>query len=293
MPVGLLESYELSHPAVPLAVDGLRILHLTDTHVRSFRPRGRHEELEELRAGLACTPVDLVLLTGDYMSRPGDERAALESLRWLSSSWRARLGAIGIFGNHDSYLFRDAVRTDPVLSERIRWLHNQMMGIEGLPLRVLGCGYPEDVFAPVLEGASGEPGHGGLGDGGLSGSSSEVGAQSARGSDDFIITLVHFPTEIFGAAALCLPLLLAGHTHGGQMRVGPRLAPHTSTDLPPNLASGLLRLDDTLCAISRGIGYAVVEARVNCPAQAPVYTLRRGPAPGAPARGVLTQVVAW
>ena len=71
--------------------------------------------------------------------------------------------------------------------------------------------------------------------------------------------------------------------------------PHTSSDLPADLATGVLRLRQTLCAVSRGLGQAVIEARFNCPAQAPMYVLRRGELPriGAEDFNRLTMQAAW
>ena len=92
----------------------------------------------------------------------------------------------------------------------------------------------------------------------------------------FTLALAHHPNTLIPAAALHIPVLLAGHTHAGQIRLHPRLAPHTSSDLPMHLASGILQLGSTLCCISRGLGDGVVEhLRINCPRQMPLYTLRR------------------
>lgn len=115
----------------------------------------------------------------------------------------------------------------------------------------------------------------------------------------FTLTLAHMPSMIFPAADLGLPLILCGHTHAGQIRVSPRLAPHTSSDVPVHLASGVLRLRSTLCCISRGLGDGVYPGlRFNCPWQVPLYTLRHGPLPAFAVRGdvephTVQQVVAW
>lgn len=272
-----LERYDITHPAVPPALDGMTILHLTDLHVT--RPPLGRPGFRRLLDGIAGITVDLVALTGDYTSHPGDEPHALAALALLRDAWRARIGAFGVFGNHDSALVVALARRMP----GITWLHNSFADVPGLPLRVIGCGYPEDLLGTLLSMPGGRAG-------------------VAESPERFPLTLVHHPTEILPAAEFGLPLLLAGHTHGGQVRVSARLAPHTSSDMPMTRACGVLRLRSTLACVSRGLGEALVELRVNCPPQAPVYTLRRGPLPArradrldrpSDAYASITRVRAW
>ncbi|MCC6675627.1 MAG: metallophosphoesterase family protein [Phycisphaerales bacterium] len=258
-----IERYDLVHPAVPRELDGFTILQISDQHIRRARPLTA--VIRRAMAALRATPVDLVVLTGDYMNHPGDEGAALRSLGTLARSWRARLGAVGIFGNHDSAALRRGARG----LAGITW-PGGVIEVPGLPLRLLAADDPEDLFALALE-------HG----------AARAGALS--------IALVHDPVEIFAAADLGVPLVMAGHTHGGQVRPWRGWAPHTSTDLPPGLATGILRYNDTLAAVSRGLGGAIVDVRFNCPPQIPLYTLRRGLLPPNPAsdRGRLIRKHSW
>ncbi len=287
IPPAPIECYDVSHPAVPPALDGLRILHISDTHVR--RKAAGHREFRRLIHALRSTPADLIALTGDFMTRPGDEEAALWTLRATVDAWRdrpPRLGALALFGNHDSAAFRAGARR----LDGLTWVENRCLDVPGLPLRIIGTSYPEDLFATMLDDQARDTG---------------VPPVTYRAfptpaapepTSPFLLGLAHHPSEVFPAAEFGVHLLLAGHTHGGQWRLSPRLAPHTSSDLPMHLACGILRLRGTLCCISRGLGESAVELRVNCPAQLPLYTLRRGPMPG-PTTGrdylTLTQVVGW
>lgn len=251
LPPAPLERFEIVHPAVPAALQGFTILHISDLHVRQHRPTP--PTIADLIDALAQTETDLVVLTGDFMDRPGDEKSALESLKGVVAACRARLGIAGVVGNHDSGALRE--RLSEV--EGVRWLTRSQPVWDVLPeLRLIGSEEPEDLLASVLA------------------------SPAATGTGAMTIGLIHYPSEIYTAADLGIPLVLAGHTHAGQFRVTPRLAPHTSSDLPADLATGVLRLRQTLCAVSRGLGQAVIEARFNCPPQAPVYVLRRGELPG-------------
>lgn len=250
-----IESFELTHPAVPESLDGLTILHVTDAHVRKGRPRT--PTVERTLQALRHTPADVVVHTGDWMNYPGDEASALRTLEMFASAWRSRSGVFGTFGNHDSAEFRAAAVRVPGIS----WLGARGHEARPVPgLRLLGFDEPEDLLGGMLA---------------LGTRAQEIEAAEP----ELTIALVHYPTEIYPAADFGIPILLAGHTHGGQLRVTPRLAPHTSSDLPHDLASGILRLRQTLCCVSRGIGNAIVEVRVNCPPQVPLFTLRRGALP--------------
>lgn len=246
-----IEPFELRHPAVPPGAEGVTILHIADLHVRRGRPRSAG--IRRAAAALAATTADLAVLCGDYMNYPGDERATLEALAFIAASCRTRHGVWAIFGNHDSWEFVREARKIPGIS----WMEGGRAAVEpiaGVPLTLVGTDEPEDLF----------------------GIATRAGLEGRPLRDRFCIALAHYPTEIYTAAALGISIVLAGHTHGGQFRAHPRFAPHTSCDLPAHLAAGVLRVGDTVCCISRGLGQAVVELRLNCPVQLPLYTLRRG-----------------
>ena len=252
------ERYEIAHPAVPEALDVVTVLHLSDLHITRNRFGGRLDEA--LLGVLESTPVDLIALTGDYMSRPGDEPMAMEALWQMARAWRARLGAFGVFGNHDTAKFR---RVAQERLKAVRWLEGGA-GVGGSPLRILGSSDPEDLLGASL---------------------------AEDGTSPFTVTLVHQPSAVYAASSLGLPLVLAGHTHGGQVRLSKKKLLHTAGDLPGDRASGILRLGSTLCCVSRGLGEMLLPVRINCPRQAPLYTLRRGELSGG-GQG-LQRVLAW
>lgn len=245
-PPAPIEPFELHHPLVPPGLEGLRILHLSDAHIERLYPNPSHHA--RLLHALARTETDIIVLTGDFMTMPGDEPAALRALTELSRVWRTRFGAFAIPGNHDTARFIAGARRIPGLT----WLSHESvklpidLGRGGSELRLIGSGFPESLLESV-----------------------------GPSSDPFSIALVHYPSEVFAASELRIPIVLSGHTHGGQVRSHASWLPHTSCDLPGNLASGVFRLRDTVLCISRGLGAAILPFRVNCPSQAPHYTLRR------------------
>ncbi len=259
-PPAPIEVIDVPLPTLPAALEGVRVLHLTDQHVRRGRPL-----TGALRAAILAietVTVDLVVLTGDFMTKKTDATSALQSLHTLAQSWQRTSRpppAFAITGNHDSARFAQLAREASARGD----LPVHFLGPKGHVHRVpgrdasitlLGSSFPEDLMDVGLH----------------------VDPFSAT---SFPLTLAHYPTEIFPAAALQLPLLLTGHTHGGQFRLSPRHIPHTSCDMPGSLGSGMLRLKNTLCCISRGLGTAMIDLRVMCPPQVPLYVLRRGPLP--------------
>jgi predicted MPP superfamily phosphohydrolase len=254
-----LECYDIVHPRVAPKHEGLTILHLSDLHLQA--PWRENPTMLALLDHVASVEVDLVALTGDIIERRGVEDEAMELLERLSQAWNVRLGAYGVFGNHDS---PELVTMTKSLS-RIRWLVNASTAVEGL--RIFGTSEPEDLVSAFLD----EP-------------------QEDTGS--FRVLLAHYPTQIVPAAAFGIDLVLAGHTHGGQIRISPRFCPHTSCDLSPRTATGLIQLGSTLCCISRGLGETVVPWRFRCPRQIAMYTLRQGPLMHAGSGGI-QQIRGW
>lgn len=257
----LLEEFEIPHPALPGELEGLAILHLSDFHIR--RPWRRSSVLTEMLEVVARCPVDLICLTGDVVEKLGFEDEAIDLLTQIADRACPRLGVFGIHGNHDPPELIAPAGSIP----RIRWLLNETVAVGGF--EIVGISEPEDPLAAVLNRPTAdEPvGH------------------------PFRLGLAHYPTTIVPAASLGIDLVLAGHTHGGQMRLSARFAPHTSCDLTPTTATGLLRYGSSLCCISRGLGESVAPWRFRCPPQVGLYRLGRGAIAGT---GVgIESVIGW
>jgi hypothetical protein len=70
----------------------------------------------------------------------------------------------------------------------------------------------------------------------------------------FGIAVMHSPDSAPEAAAYGFDLLLAGHTHGGQVRMPVVGALVTNSALPPRLASGLIHMAGSWLSLSPGLG---------------------------------------
>jgi predicted MPP superfamily phosphohydrolase len=95
------------------------------------------------------------------------------------------------------------------------------------------------------------------------------------------LLLAHDPRRLREAASLGFPLVLSGHTHGGQV-VLPGLGPVAARKFP--IASGLTEQDGTQLFVSRGVGTVYIPIRYHCPPEVALVTLRSATSGAAEAR---------
>ena len=268
---GLTESVDVGHPAIPDSFStgsqakravpggaGLRIAHLTDLHIR--KPSKR---LGRLIYQLNKVRLDLGLLTGDYMIRHSACDAAVRYLKELTKAVKPVHGWVGVWGNHDT----------PELIERtaelpIRWLSDEAIALEDVPIDIIGLG---------REGRRRRP------DGTAAALSvADLPEEPGR----LRLALTHRPDDLPLCADLGAHLAFAGHTHGGQVRIPWIAHPiFNSSDLPLALTAGMIRHQNTLMLIPRGIGSTDffktnIYPRFFCKPHAPIYTLRHTVMPG-------------
>ena len=86
------------------------------------------------------------------------------------------------------------------------------------------------------------------------------------------VLLAHDPRRIREAAQLNIPLVLSGHTHGGQI-VLPGVGAWNRGFFPT--MQGTLEQENSVLFVSRGIGMVYVPVRLNCPPEVAMLTLQR------------------
>ena len=267
---GLIEPADLGLPRLPRTLQGLRLAHVSDTHITRARPR-----LESLLNQLPALRLDLLLLTGDFMTAPGDEDATMSFLQRLTDRVKPSVGTFGVFGNHDSAELIDRCQSQ---LRSVHWLINTAKRAyhRDTPIDVLGFhtqrGRGPDSVALAQAGRArldpeGNP---------------QPLAPPADPDRPLRIALSHFPFSLPPASDLGADLLLSGHTHGGQIRLPGGIPLRNACPLPLNLTTGLQRHRNTLGVVSRGLGEMTLPFRAFCPPHAPVYTLRQKSLPGQP-----------
>jgi predicted MPP superfamily phosphohydrolase len=213
---------EVFIPDLPAALEGYTLVQLTDIHLGVFTgPR----EVDRLREVVARLRPEAVVLTGDILD--SSPRHIHDGLRALSRI-RGRRGTFAILGNHDHYTGPAQV-LDGLRRTGIRPLFNEAVRVEGSDLLLVGV---DDVMAPRMG----------------SGPGPDLGA-ALRGHDPDapVVLLAHNPV-FFGATPARVKLQLSGHTHGGQVNLGPLVR----SALP--YVSGRYGRGDRTLYVSRGVG---------------------------------------
>lgn len=244
-----LSELELAIPQLPPAFDGYRILHLTDLHISK---RGERER----RLVDLCRQVqaDLIVFTGDYVAKT--EGALTECIDVISAILAGRT-AYGVLGNNDYNPMIDVDQMAASFAEvGLFLLRNEAVPIDigvGDVRKTLWLGGVED---PVWE-------------------HDDIGATfRAVPADSFRLLLAHSPHPFVGAAQYGIPLLLVGHTHGGQICL-----PFVGPIYPKNrhmtrYVSGTYRIGDTSMFVSRGVGTNRIPLRLFCTPEVVLVTLR-------------------
>ena len=250
-----VREYDIPIQDLPASMDGLRIVHVSDTHYGPFVTQDFLERAFTQANGLDG---DLVLLTGDYVHfTPEAVEPGIKSLTQL----RSRLGKVAVMGNHEHWEGADACRavfdqTDIPLIDNTRLfltpdgLTDSPKGKDCICIAGVGDLWEDDVcLDKVLDG---------------------LPSNMPR------LLLSHNPD----VAELIVPqqrvdLMLSGHTHGGQVRLPIMGAPVTPSNFGNKYVGGLCAGPHCPVVVSRGIGVAGIPIRFCVPPELGLITLRR------------------
>ena len=153
-----------------------------------------------------------------------------------------------MLGNHDHYAGQARALRDLIEAAGIRVLHNQSVELRRGAERLTLAGVDDLLLGqPDLDAA-------------LAGTTSPV------------LLLSHNPDLFFDAARRGVALMLAGHTHGGQIRL-PGF-PVWVRQSRFRLDEGRYRSGNSELVVSRGLGVVAVPWRVACPPEAVLLRLR-------------------
>jgi predicted MPP superfamily phosphohydrolase len=225
---------------LPAALAGFRIGFLTDVHRSRWVS---HADVVRAVTLLMNERPDLAVLGGDYVTW-GDRRYVRPSAEALGPL-SAPHGVYGILGNHDD----DHDMPAALAARGVEMLKDARttITIRGETVDLVGIRFWTKRASDI--------------------------ALLARGATGMLVLLAHDPRRLTEAAALKIPLVLSGHTHGGQV-VLPGIGAIAAQKFP--VVAGIGRRDRTTMFVSRGVGTVYVPVRVNCPPEVAVLTLTAG-----------------
>jgi hypothetical protein len=203
---------------------------------------------------------DLVVLLGDFKAWYKFKTTPVEDAVWAAELARlqAPLGTWAILGNHDWWHDLAGVRA-ALAGERIPLLENDavLLGAAGRRFWLAGLG--DQIAYP-------------LGHGRFRGVDDLPGTLGRIDTDDPVLLLIHEP-DIFPKVPARVSLTLAGHTHGGQIRI-PLLWPHfVPSQFGARYAYGHVIEEDRHIIVSGGLGTSIIPARFGVPPEIVHITL--------------------
>lgn len=232
-------------PRLPAAFDGFRLMQLADLHL-DLDPDFTPALVKRLR-GLEC---DAVAITGDFRNSTRDDFGpSLGMSAQVLAALPAQAPRVGSLGNHD---FIEQV---PLLEEAgLRMLLNENFALERDGRRLWLAGIDDPHFYRTHD----------------------LGAALAGvPPEDCVVLLAHSPEIADELPPNRFDLILCGHTHGGQLCLpGGRWLHVPVKNQPRERIVGPWRAGGAQGYTSPGTGSCGVPARLNCPNEITIHTLR-------------------
>ncbi len=242
------------HPAAwPRELDGLKIAAVSDIHAGS--PHIGAEKIADLVRRVNAAEPDAVVLLGDYVidSVVGGSFMPPEELATLLAKLKAPLGVYAVLGNHDWWLDGPRVRA-ALQGGGIKVLEN-----EGVSLKSNGRAFR---LAGLDDHIERNP--------------NPEAALKGVVRDEPAIALIHEP-DYFPYIPERIALTLAGHTHGGQVRLPWIGAPIVPSRFGQRYARGAVREGAKLLFVTSGVGTSIIPVRFGVPPEYALLTLRAAP----------------
>ncbi len=221
----------------------LEIVHISDLHIGPLLGAPR---LASFVKRINALDASMVVITGDIFDfDPAYVEMGCRELAKIS----ARHGVYAVLGNHDVYTGAEIVARGlaeltsiELLRDDFRQIPHPDGSLVIAGIEDTGEGWTErNADCPALE-------------------------ELARSipADQPCLLLSHRPSYFAHAQRLGFRLMLAGHTHGGQIAL-PSAPNHNPSRIISDRTRGIFQLGDATLYVSRGLGMAGLPLRINCP----------------------------
>ena len=224
---------------LPPSLDGFRVGLITDIHLSGTVSADDVIRAVEL---LRSAQVDLIVLGGDYVTY-GNRAYVNPVAELLAPLAGAPHGSFAVLGNHDD----DRDMPAALVAKGFTVLKDQRttLTIRGESVDIVGIRFWTRRIPHLTT--------------------------VLKGTGPTTILLAHDPRRLTQAAQLDVPLVLSGHTHGGQVLL-PGVGAVAAREFP--VLAGFAKQDNSSLFVSRGVGTVYVPVRINCPPEVAVLTLR-------------------
>ena len=232
--------------AMPGLSAPLRIVQLSDSHASAIdMPAAR---LERVVAQINALKPDMIVLTGDYVSGDPDRWGVAATARALApfKALQAPLGVYAVNGNHDNPgPTQKALRSGPVrllIGEPVDIGPVTIVGADSIQRGSMAV---EAMRAAIRKASKGKP----------------------------VLVIVHEPVFFSWLYPSRSVLMIAGHTHGGQVNLplfGPIMLP---TDFYRSHRRGVFREGVHTLLVSSGLGTTNLPMRIGVPPEIVELTL--------------------
>lgn len=233
----MIQEKTLVVPNLPPSLAGLTIAHLSDLHFTGRTHIGYYREVVRLANEFRA---DYAVIAGDIIDKP-------ECFPWLTDvlgQLQAQRGKFFVLGNHDLRVHDETRVRRSLESVGFQDLGGRAVftDVDGTP--ILWAGNELPWFSPAAD-------------------LTQV-AHDSRSARAFRIAVSHSPDQFPWARANRFHLMLAGHTHGGQIRLPWFGAVFSPSRFGVLYASGTFFLPPTLLHVSRGLS-GTRPIRIGCP----------------------------
>jgi predicted MPP superfamily phosphohydrolase len=252
-------------------VESMRIALVSDIHFCGLTSGGWLRAV--MRRASAFDP-HIIVIAGDFLTnRQEFWEPCMEALRLLE----AKLGIFAVPGNHDHWTGIEPI-LEGLRSLGVTVLINDAAVVEGgpFPVTLLGvddCFVQRDDLSLALKRAD---------------------QLKGNHRDAVKILVSHNPDIILEAAERSIDIVLAGHTHGLQIRIPPLGLIVAASDLCKRFSAGRFTVGDTQLYVGRGLGQALFPFRSGCRPELALITVEMDSPvagrklPGTPASGERT-----
>lgn len=254
-----LSKIEVSSEKLPESFDGMRIIHISDLHNKSF---GRQNE--KLLSVVKSQNPDIIVMTGDLIDKRRTDESEIGTAVDVMREFQKIAPTYFICGNHETTIgYYDKLERE-LRKARVTIMNDRAETIErnGEWINIAGVtNYSmSEKASPKIK---------------ISEEDFESLLAGLKKEDSFNLLLAHRPERFEYYKKAGFDLTLSGHAHGGQWRIFglPLVAPDQG--FFGAYTAGLYEENEGGLIVSRGLGNSIIPMRINNRPEVILVTLSR------------------